>query len=50
MKGLKSLFDWWLVFVMSYETARRLASRVRAMKFEFMVCDEVYRLCNVMGL
>lgn len=48
-KGSKSSFDRWPVLVMSYETARRLAPRVRAMKPELMVCDEAHRLRNAMG-
>ena len=45
----KSAFDRWPVLVMSYETARRLAPRVRAMKPELMICDEAHRLRNAMG-
>lgn len=45
----KSAFDRWPVLVMSYETARRLAPRVRAMRPELMICDEAHRLRNAMG-
>ena len=45
----KSAFDRWPVLVMSYETARRLAPRVKAMKPELMICDEAHRLRNALG-
>lgn len=45
----KSSFDKWPVLVMSYETARRFAGKVAAMKPELMVCDEAHRLRNASG-
>ena len=48
-KSSNSAFDRWPVLVMSYETARRLAPRVKAMKPELMICDEAHRLRNALG-
>jgi len=48
-KSSNSAFDRWPVLVMSYETARRLAPRVKAMKPELLICDEAHRLRNALG-